>query len=64
MLSTPEPLAEEVIPLLSAVLAFLDSEGAHGTTHDITRRAHQRLELAVDRFMAPPDVAPRLEVLK
>jgi len=64
MLSSPEPLAEEVIPLVSAVLAFLDSEGAHGTAHDITRRAHERMALAVQRFMAPPDVAPRLEVLK
>jgi len=64
MLSSPEPLAEEVIPLISAVLSFLDSERAHGAAHDITRRAHQRLERAVDRFMAPADVAPRLEVLK
>ena len=64
MLSSPEPLAEEVIPLISAVLAFLDSERAHGAAHDITRRARQRLELAVERFMAPADVAPRLEVLK
>ena len=64
MLSTPEPLAEEVIPLLSAVLAFLDSEPAHGAAHDISRRAHQRMERAVGRFMAPADVAPRLEVLK
>ncbi len=64
MLSSPEPLAEEVIPLISAVLSFLDSERAHGAAHDKTQRAHQRLERAVDRFMAPADVAPRLEVLK
>jgi hypothetical protein len=64
MLSSPEPLAEEVIPLISAVLSFLDSEQAHGAAHEITQRAHQRMELAVDRFMAPADVAPRLEVLK
>jgi len=64
MLSSSEPLAEEVIPLISAVLAFLDSERAHGAAHDITRRAHRRMELVVDRFMAPVDVAPGLEVLK
>jgi hypothetical protein len=64
MLSSPEPLAEEVIPLISAVLSFLDSERAHGSAHEKTRRAHQRLERAVDRFMAPAHVAPRLEVLK
>ena len=64
MLSSPEPLAEEVIPLISAVLAFLDIERAHGATHEFTRRAHQRMERAVDRFMAPADVAPRLEVPK
>ena len=63
MLSSPEPLAEEVIPLISAVLAFLDGERAHGADHDITWRAHQRMELAVERFMDPAEVAPRLEVL-
>ena len=64
MLSGPESLAEEVIPLISAVLAFLDSERAHGRDHEVTRRAHQRLEHAVGKFMAPADIAPRLEVVK
>ncbi len=63
MLSSPTPLAEEVIPLISAVLSFLVTEGLHGGDHPRTRAAHDRLEYAVNRFMAPAD-APCLEFVK
>ena len=57
-------LAKHVLPLITAAIAFLDTDAAFGPEEARTLRAKVALRTAADRLTAPEKVAdpPRLRV--
>lgn len=59
-------LAERVLPLITAAIAYLDSDAAFGPEHERSVRAKEALRGAVDSLIALDRAAnqPRLRVIR